>query len=124
MREAKYRAWHKLTSEMFEVHGISPTAVEERKNGISYAYDRKEVVLMQYTGLKDKNGAEIYEGDIVECLIDFGIGDAEIRMEVKFGGFGINIQHWTFEHEWSKPVVIGNVFRNPELLKGEQKCER
>ena len=65
MREIKFRAWHKDVKSMFEVSALSKTAVGERKGGMCYTYDRRDVVLMQLTGLRDKNGVEIYEGDIL-----------------------------------------------------------
>ena len=62
--------------------------------------------LMQFTGLKDKNGKEIYEGDIVRQDYDNAL------CEVKFisGCFS------PFKHD-GQFVVIGNIYENPELLK-------
>lgn len=77
--------------------------------------------LMQYTGLKDKNDVEIYEGDIVKDLRSLFIDNRansrvfyqEDRGRYVFGGWEIpaGMMH-TFE-------VIGNIYENPELLKGE-----
>ena len=70
---------------------------------------------MQSTGLKDKNGTEIYEGDIIRGLYDTGIiGYEWVRAEVKYDlleGFQLA------QFDLNSIEIIGNIYENPELLE-------
>ena len=69
MREIKFRMWHKNIKQMYDVGLINlQQGLIFMKNYLGYtqsSFAIEEVELMQYTGLKDKNGKEIYEGDIL-----------------------------------------------------------
>jgi hypothetical protein len=79
MREIKFRAWDKKYNKMY--YGDIKTAL---------AYPDKDIEIMQYTGLKDKNGKEIYEGDIVQIDdFSYGIFNAVVRWNEEKGMFAI-----------------------------------
>lgn len=115
-REIKFRHWcpesKVLTS--FELIRLLPS---DRMLSEALGLDEFGGFLLQYTGLKDKNGKEIYEGDIVaEIFYKKVVG----KYEVKYDGF--QIAPFTLGSEFESTClpndceVIGNVFENPELL--------
>ncbi len=64
MREIKFRAWDENLKRMFQVHTLG-TKFSDTDN-LRFGTSTRDFNLMQYTGLKDKNGKEIYEGDILK----------------------------------------------------------
>ena len=128
-REIKFRAWHKDLKKMFKIGQITlekGTWNFEPNDrdfiGMSIPY-QPSFVLMQYTGLHDKNGKEIYEGDIVRIIVNNNI-EKICKVEFKNGIFGVmfskNKDLTAFPHFCNTTFeVIGNEYDNPELLGGE-----
>lgn len=92
------------------------------KDGISF----EDCVLMQFTGLKDKNGKEIYEGDIVRFTLTDGfsyvVGEDGV-VKYKIGAFYIlnGLTEYLISNINTKDIeVVGNIYENPELLEGEE----
>lgn len=122
----RYRAWNKATKEMHEVDDIvsidfgkSEICVKTLFFGKFSYYDLDDIVFMQSTGLFDKNGKEIFEGDIVDSEGGFTTGVVEFRSDL---GMFVStlIKYNNFErlcdaHGLVK--VIDNIYENPELLE-------
>ena len=126
MRDIKFRVWNGHREVMIYKGGFFTTFVYIDEKGKMQTQD--DAILLQYTGLKDVNGKEIYEGDIVEGLVMFQDNLVEVKGVVKFvhGRFVIaeyNCSLYEFANIPSKKSneieVIGNKYDNPELLGGE-----
>ena len=122
MREIKFRAWWAEPKIMHEFElGQDYFKGCLGADGECYTCELEFAdAIMQYTGLKDKNGKEIYEGDVLR-----GYGSAIKRFVVSFsnGSFVLyhNFGRWgllsrIFEIEELPVEIIGNLYENPELL--------
>ncbi len=117
-REIKFRAWIKKEQAMKVVDEIGLFEGWVEVNGGLQPYLVDDVELMQYTGLKDKNGVEIYEGDILsEPVSPVGGKDGGylyLPREIKWLGAGSG---YSLYAPYAASEVIGNIHENPELLK-------
>lgn len=137
-REIKFRAWCERDKTMYQEIGLHPFISQDHTNADE---DSPEYVpesagkglftlwpndsswpIMQYTGLKDKNGVEIYEGDIVKTDYYSGTpGDFKRLIGVikyhrcSFMVDGIKKYEWLRKELHGNTEVIGNIHQNPEL---------
>jgi len=129
MRTIKFRKWTKNTEGKYRMKQCS--AEDLSSENFILACDGE---LMQYTGLKDKNGVEIYEGDIV-LMFQPDIPQWKMKadrkiLEVKWGDEYANFYLQRIDKEdennpggrWTAQLVkdmelVGNIYENPELLK-------
>ena len=118
MREIKFRAWRKTLGMMMRW--------DDLKNWLVPLGDDIDHILMQYTGLKDKQGKEIYEGDVIRVrrpmikgqrIVEFNLGSFVMQRKV-------STSHEPFDSNTEGPCaqyndieVIGNIYENPELIK-------
>lgn len=120
MNKIKYRAWEKNLKEMIEVEEID--FIRGVINGSSIWRFFDEIELMQYTGLKDKNGKEIYEGDILRVYDDFfrdGLDDMYGVVKFDNGRFYLNTFKPYYNETWIYFEVVGNIYENKDLLEEE-----
>lgn len=110
-REIKFRAWDQLNNRMIPLCFPTVNGGAEWISGCDST--GKDYFFMQYTGLKDKNGKEIYEGDILDWLGR----KFPITINLLHGlRFMVGKDQLVKMHA-SEGVVIGNIYENPELLK-------
>ena len=122
MREIKFRAWDKQYGFLYkEINDLRWCT----KNGeIIKSINYSPTLITQFTGLKDKNGKEIYEGDIASFEFTDSsnnnlIGKGVIIWMEHESGWGIEeIGNTFFDIRFVKEV-IGNIYENKELLEGE-----
>ena len=141
MREIKFRAWSKSGKFWINLNGFDIVFIECELKGSVYcvyeqgvieSYPIEDVELMQYTGLKDKNGKEIYEGDMLNRIsyppdksgnydsVPSFRKDNMIQVGFNDGCFtGDGAHLWRFISDGAKTdyEIIGNIHENPELIK-------
>lgn len=128
-REIKFRIWDIENKEMLEVQELDfePTfyggRIAIRPDQYNDYFDTEDMILMQYTGLDDKNGKEIYEGDIVKYRDSRG---QHIEKVIFDKGCFYAGMHWGSSTRVAPKLintriteVIGNIYDNPELVGGE-----
>lgn len=122
----KFRAWHKPTKKMFEVHCLTDKEVfENTLDGVGTSptnpANMKDCVLMQCTGLKDKNGNLIYENDIIEIIgnsgkkLHFRVAVSDRNCGYYFMDSPISYSFDFFDSHLYE--IVGNIHENPELLE-------
>jgi len=126
MREIKFRAWNYEEKEMYYADDFQPLVYgcETRwvvknnartdKGDVLVGADNGE--LMQYTGLKDKNGVEICEGDIVRGMRGI-MGVCKFEHGRFFIGYGDSTRLTFIYENRNKIKILGNIYENPELLE-------
>jgi len=154
MREIKFRAWNKIWKMMSNVDKIefedgSPISISVTIEATDFDHEDEwkdyeigeDIELMQYTGLKDKNGREIYEGDIVKIewreksnIVIGEIAFSNMTYKLKYhpqpehaikGKYTAFAEYWSDgEYDWEtleqiispEIEIIGNIYENQELL--------
>ncbi|EIG9005671.1 hypothetical protein LGD93_000505 [Listeria monocytogenes] len=144
MRDIEYRAFVKKDKKVLPVTDLCFNRYEKDAVGVSGCgnakctlcvdwYNFDDVVLMQYTGLKDKNGKKIFEGDIVAFSEDdFHVFNSQVEyfLEDGYPAFDIKVPStYYFDSNVFSEVsmsglyeieVIGNIHENPEILGGTE----
>lgn len=131
MRQIKFRAWDK-THNCWTDHNIT-IGLDGWVCDHTIDDGRDDIELMQYTGLKDKNGKEIYESDVIHCIGD--TFPAVVVFDEKALCWSAQLYHRGIKNELmtlgryiysreravrSKIEVIGNIYENPELLEADK----
>lgn len=115
MREIKFRAWNDCANLMEDIYSLTWFG----EHGVKSA-NHPDYTIMQYTGIKDMHGKEVYEGDIVQNFDDdmYTIQWTNTHNSAYFAAYALNDQTLETEMEFfcGEIEVIGNIYENPELL--------
>jgi uncharacterized phage protein (TIGR01671 family) len=124
-RKIEFRAWDKLNKIMtYDVLNKQPilemvnVGTPQQDSIIVGLEEYSDLELTQFTGLKDQNGEEIFEGDILK--IYYQNNQKSYLKEVKWLNDAINKGRWDALDNcaFTSCEVVGNIFENPELLEG------
>ena len=102
MREIKFRAWDKERNKMIVLSMFD----------IGFVLNNKDYIYMQYTGLKDSENVEIYEGDIIS-----GVGEYVGQSNVFYGSGRYEPFSYLGTYDGTQFEIVGNIYENQELLK-------
>lgn len=125
MRTVKFRVYDKENKEMLDVENLhwDDCTGEFSIQTTMYTdyFTPEEMILMQFTGLHDKNGKEIYEGDILPFVMIDGKQENYyiIFRDGEFDAINKEDTNFIWRSAWKESVVIGNIYDNPELLEVE-----
>ena len=127
----KFRAWLKKEQKMDNYIDHISWLEDELYcigDGITYMVSAEDLVLMQSTGLKDKNGKEIFEGDILACKTDDEVINLNIFWDEEHALFMFESKKYNEQEPLAELVenntypfeIIGNIYENPELLEDKE----
>lgn len=127
MEEINFRVWYKEEKEMIEKDRIDSIDFNYKcvdydvVNAISFG-EGNEGVLLGFTGYKDKNGKEIYEGDILKLPEEILEQHKEEYDVVKYEDAMFQIGGYLFSNTWiNKCEVVGNMYQLSDLIKNKEK---
>jgi len=123
--DLKFKAWDKKRKRLSEVrsidcsHDIINLAFFPEEGGNCFSTDMlKDIDLIQYSGIKDKEGEEIYDGYYVEIKTWMNLKTVRAEVIFKKGAFMVAGEPLS---NWTDVRIIGNKFENPEMDKKEDK---
>jgi uncharacterized phage protein (TIGR01671 family) len=119
MREIKFRAYVKFLNEIQNVVELFRSG-KVITDGYDYALAHDDIILMQFTGLQDINGADIYEGDIVQSVDYYPSEIVYSEYKACFLAGDLVIADGGCYRTSNRWEVIGNIHENPELLEGNE----